>query len=57
MVPIPIDGKLQTCVFLDTPGHEVSSGGISFSNFLVSLPEMCSSVVVNLSPSYDGFTY
>ncbi|XP_058221347.1 translation initiation factor IF-2, chloroplastic-like [Rhododendron vialii] len=22
VVPVPIDGKLQTCVFLDTPGHE-----------------------------------
>lgn len=24
-VQVPIDGKLQTCVFLDTPGHEVIS--------------------------------
>lgn len=22
-VLIPVDGKLQPCVFLDTPGHEV----------------------------------
>lgn len=24
-VLVPIDGKLQPCVFLDTPGHEVHS--------------------------------
>jgi translation initiation factor IF-2 len=23
-VMVPVDGKLQPCVFLDTPGHEVS---------------------------------
>lgn len=22
-VPVPVDGEQQTCVFLDTPGHEV----------------------------------
>jgi len=22
-VLVPVDGKLQSCVFLDTPGHEV----------------------------------
>jgi hypothetical protein len=22
-VQVPVDGQLQTCVFLDTPGHEV----------------------------------
>lgn len=22
-VSVPVDGKLQSCVFLDTPGHEV----------------------------------
>ena len=24
-VSVPVDGKLQSCVFLDTPGHEVDS--------------------------------
>lgn len=23
-VHVPVDGKLQPCVFLDTPGHEVN---------------------------------
>lgn len=23
-VQVPVDGKLQPCVFLDTPGHEVN---------------------------------
>lgn len=24
-VEVPVDGKQQTCVFLDTPGHEVNN--------------------------------
>lgn len=30
-VLIPVDGKLQPCVFLDTPGHEVSCNFMFFS--------------------------
>lgn len=34
-VQIPVDGKLQPCVFLDTPGHEVWSETGQCSNFYV----------------------